>query len=164
MNYLNLGHRDWQGPMGYNQEAFNYILKHGKPITEIPTERDTANPNVSPLIAFIHVPSGKICAFKAWFWFPNGEPFIAISEIRVKPNNPDFLYILESDDPREHKYDIETYKVYHQDFLNITSKYTSFKTDKLDTEFNTNKDTFDANLTEEETNSDWYKRYIELAT
>ena len=96
-----------------------------------------------------------------------GDALIEIEKLKTiieeAIRKPNFLYILKSDYPRERKYDIETCKVYHQDFLDITSKYTSFKTDKLDTEFNANKDTFDANLTEEEINSDWYKRYVALA-
>lgn len=160
---INLAERNCMGPFVYNDKLLEYIKANGKPITEVPEERDSNEQKVSPLIALCHVPSGKVNAYKSWFWFSNGRPLVHTEGGCIESNNDDFMYVMYSDDPRLAKEEGRNQVIiYDEKINNGIGTFLNFKDEETKQEFLKDRKKFDSSYTKKELKSKWYKKFIKL--
>ena len=160
---INLASRNCMGPFVYNEEMCDYLIANGKPITDVPTERDSNNSLVSPIIALVHKPTRKVSAYRNWFYEgPKGKLRVHTygGSIPVNSNNKDFIYMLIHDDEIEKL--VNPRIIYDKALSEGIGVFTNFKTKEIDDEYLADKDKFRMGYTKKELNSKWYKKIIKL--
>ena len=141
---LNTEPWDYAGPMAYNSDMKKHVMNSGKPVDELKFVPDEADPEYSKDIWVVHVPSGKVNAYKAYL-DKDGDVRMFNGLFDQKIDGMSDLLVMYKDDFRpEEPYrsfnddrldaemkKIDRRKVWEEDILNRLKEVYESKGDKM---------------------------------